>query len=153
MTIIGALSALSGGLRAVDGHVAGATRYSVCSAGNTHMCPGTWRSSSTTVPVRNPRAPVRHPLHSHLLAGPESSAAIVEPANPSLFARARETQSARGDVHGDATIAALMEDLKISARLLVGATVRGDRVIADPDAAQDAERKEHVNRRQRWTPQ
>src|SRR5215813_9957204 len=29
-----------------------------------------------------------HPLHLHLLAGPDYSATIVEPTNPSLFARA-----------------------------------------------------------------
>ncbi|MEO7270671.1 MAG: nickel-dependent hydrogenase large subunit [Vicinamibacterales bacterium] len=52
-----------------------------------------------------------NPLHLHLLAGPDYSAAIVEPTNPGLFARAKKTQAPRAEVHGFGTIAALMEDL------------------------------------------
>ena len=52
-----------------------------------------------------------HPLHLHLLAGPDYSAAIVEPTNPSLFARAKKTEARHAAVHGYPTMAALMEDL------------------------------------------
>ncbi|MEO5894351.1 MAG: nickel-dependent hydrogenase large subunit [Vicinamibacterales bacterium] len=52
-----------------------------------------------------------HPLHLHLLAGPDYSAAIVEPTNPSLYARAKKTEAPHRDVHGYANIGALMEDL------------------------------------------
>jgi hydrogenase large subunit len=52
-----------------------------------------------------------HPLHLHLLAGPDYSAALVEPTNPALFARAKATQTRYADVHGYKTIGALMEDL------------------------------------------
>lgn len=52
-----------------------------------------------------------NPLHLHLLAGPDYSAAIVEPTNPSLFARAKKTDAPGRDAHGYPTIAALMEDL------------------------------------------
>ncbi len=37
----------------------------------------------------------------------------------------------------------------IAAGLLVGATVRGGRIIADPEAAQDAERKQAIDSRRR----
>jgi hydrogenase large subunit len=63
-----------------------------------------------------------HPLHLHLLAGPDYSAAIVEPTNPRLFARARETAARHADVHGYRTIAELMTDLNpLSGRLYVEA--------------------------------
>ena len=63
-----------------------------------------------------------HPLHLHLLAGPDYSAAIVEPTNPALFARAKKTSAPHAEVHGYATIAALMEDLNpLSGRLYVEA--------------------------------
>ncbi|HXG54876.1 MAG TPA: nickel-dependent hydrogenase large subunit [Vicinamibacterales bacterium] len=52
-----------------------------------------------------------HPLHLHLLAGPDYSAAIVEPTNPALYARAKKTEAPHADVHGYKTMAALMEDL------------------------------------------
>ncbi|MDQ3150073.1 MAG: nickel-dependent hydrogenase large subunit, partial [Chloroflexota bacterium] len=52
-----------------------------------------------------------HPLHLHLLAGPDYSAAIVEPTNPALFARAKKTAARHTEAHGYPTIAALMEDL------------------------------------------
>jgi hydrogenase large subunit len=63
-----------------------------------------------------------NPLHLHLLAGPEYSAAIVEPTNPALFARAKVASAPGKDVHGYATIAALMEDLNpLSGHLYVEA--------------------------------
>src|SRR5262245_827752 len=63
-----------------------------------------------------------HPLHLHLLAGPDYSAAIVEPTNPSLFERAQQAETRYADVHGYRTIAALMEDLNpLSGKLYVEA--------------------------------
>ena len=52
-----------------------------------------------------------HPLHLHLLAGPDYSAAMVGPTNPSLLARARSTEAPHAEVHGFRTIGELMEDL------------------------------------------
>jgi hydrogenase large subunit len=52
-----------------------------------------------------------HPLHLHLLAGPDYSAAMIEPTNPSLLDRARRTEARHAAVHGYSTIGALMEDL------------------------------------------
>jgi len=63
-----------------------------------------------------------HPLHLHLLAGPDYSAAIVEPTNPGLFARAKKTSAPHVEVHGYATMAAIMEDLNpLSGKLYVEA--------------------------------
>lgn len=52
-----------------------------------------------------------HPLHLHLLAGPDYSAAIVGPINPALLARAERTEAPGGAVHGYRTMGALMRDL------------------------------------------
>ena len=52
-----------------------------------------------------------HPLHLHLLAGPDYSALIVGATNPSLLARAKKTPSLKGSIHGYSTIGELMEDL------------------------------------------
>ena len=52
-----------------------------------------------------------HPLHLHLLAGPDYSAAIVEGTNPGLLDRARTTPARHTDVHGYRTIFDLMTDL------------------------------------------
>jgi hydrogenase large subunit len=52
-----------------------------------------------------------HPLHLHLLAGPDYSAAILEGTNPSLLARARTTEARHTDLHGYRTVADLMTDL------------------------------------------
>ena len=52
-----------------------------------------------------------HPLHLHLLAGPDYSAALVEPTNPSLFARAQTAEAPHAEAHGYRTIAELMTDL------------------------------------------
>ena len=52
-----------------------------------------------------------HPLHLHLLAGPDYSAAMVGPTNPSLLARARSTEAPHAEIHGFRTIGELMEDL------------------------------------------
>src|SRR5919108_781084 len=50
-----------------------------------------------------------HPLHLHLLAGPDYSAAIVEPTNPSLYERAKAAEAEHAAVHGYATIADIMQ--------------------------------------------
>ena len=52
-----------------------------------------------------------HPLHLHLLAGPDYSAAIVEGTNPGLLDRARTAQAKHTDVHGYRTLFELMTDL------------------------------------------
>lgn len=52
-----------------------------------------------------------HPLHLHLLAGPDYSTAMVEQSNPSLVARARTRECRYQDVHGYATVGELMDDL------------------------------------------
>ncbi len=52
-----------------------------------------------------------NPLHLHLLAGPDYSQAIVEPTNPSLYARAQKTEAPHAEVHGYRTMADLMTDL------------------------------------------
>ena len=52
-----------------------------------------------------------HPLHLHLLAGPDYSQVIVEPTNPSLYARAKTTEARHTAIHGYRTIADLMTDL------------------------------------------
>ena len=63
-----------------------------------------------------------HPLHLHLLAGPDYSAALVEPTNPMLFGRAKKTEARHVGIHGYATIGALMEDLNpLSGKLYVEA--------------------------------
>ena len=52
-----------------------------------------------------------HPLHLHLLAGPDYSAAIVSQTNPSLFDRAKRTKCRYTPGHAYATVADLMTDL------------------------------------------
>ena len=52
-----------------------------------------------------------HPLHLHLLAGPDYSAAMIAPTNPSLLDRAHATEAPHAAVHGYRMIGALMEDL------------------------------------------
>ena len=52
-----------------------------------------------------------HPLHLHLLAGPDYSALTVGATNPSLLERAKRTASSYGAVHGYKTVGDLMEDL------------------------------------------
>ncbi|MGI9180408.1 MAG: nickel-dependent hydrogenase large subunit [Longimicrobiaceae bacterium] len=52
-----------------------------------------------------------NPLHLHLLAGPDYSQAIVEPTNPSLYARAQQSEAPHAEVHGYRTIADLMTDM------------------------------------------
>jgi hydrogenase large subunit len=52
-----------------------------------------------------------HPLHLHLLAGPDYSAAIVGPTNPSLLARAGRSEAPNGGVHGYRTMGDLMADM------------------------------------------
>lgn len=52
-----------------------------------------------------------HPLHLHLLAGPDYSQVIVEPTNPSLYEKAKITECRHTAIHGFRTIADLMIDL------------------------------------------
>ena len=52
-----------------------------------------------------------HPLHLHLLAGPDYSAQIVGQTNPSLLARAQRTEAPNAAVHGYRTIGDLMTDM------------------------------------------
>jgi hydrogenase large subunit len=52
-----------------------------------------------------------HPLHLHLLAGPDYSAAIVQDTNPGLLERAKATETRHGRLHGYATMGDLMTDL------------------------------------------
>jgi hydrogenase large subunit len=63
-----------------------------------------------------------HPLHLHLLAGPDYSAAMVGPTNPSLLERAKTTAAPNQARHGYATMFELMEDLNpLSGRLYLEA--------------------------------
>ena len=53
-----------------------------------------------------------HPLHLHLLAGPDYSAAMVGPDESPLLARARgPARLTHAEVHGFRTMGELMEDL------------------------------------------
>jgi hydrogenase large subunit len=52
-----------------------------------------------------------HPLHLHLLAGPDYSAAMVGPTNPSVLDRARTFDAPGGAIHGYRTMFDLMTDL------------------------------------------
>ncbi len=52
-----------------------------------------------------------HPLHLHLLAGPDYSAAIVEGTNPEMLDKARSTPAPNAEVHGYRTMYDLMVDL------------------------------------------
>lgn len=52
-----------------------------------------------------------HPLHLFLLAGPDYSQVIVQGTNPELVERAKHTPAPGANIHGYATIAALMEDM------------------------------------------
>ncbi|MDQ6690497.1 MAG: nickel-dependent hydrogenase large subunit [Gemmatimonadota bacterium] len=52
-----------------------------------------------------------HPLHLHLLAGPDYSQVIVEPTNPSLYEKAKKTECRYTAIHGFRTVADLMTDL------------------------------------------
>ena len=52
-----------------------------------------------------------HPLHLFLLAGPDYSEAIVKQTNPEIWERATKTFAPGANVHGYATIGAIMTDL------------------------------------------
>src|SRR5688572_14684270 len=52
-----------------------------------------------------------HPLHLHLLAGPDYSAAVVGATNPGLLARAYGTDAPHAGVHGYKTVGAMLEDM------------------------------------------
>src|SRR4029453_3705035 len=63
-----------------------------------------------------------HPLHLHLLAGPDYSASMVRPTNPSLVERARKTPAPNTERHGYATLGDMMDDLNpLSGRLFLEA--------------------------------
>lgn len=49
-----------------------------------------------------------NPLHLFLLAGPDYSQAMVEPTNPTLWARAERTEASRTELHGFRTMGELM---------------------------------------------
>ena len=88
--------------------------HSTCSALATEMAIGC-RPPKLGVAIRNLALALEflydHPLHLHLLAGPDYSAAMIEPSNPGLLARAHKTESRYAVVHGYATLGDLMEDL------------------------------------------
>ncbi len=52
-----------------------------------------------------------NPLHLYILAGPDYSEAVVERTNPSLWERAKNTETRYGDIHGYRTIAEIMTAL------------------------------------------
>ncbi|CAN5669468.1 nickel-dependent hydrogenase large subunit [soil metagenome] len=52
-----------------------------------------------------------NPLHLFLLAGPDYSQALVEPTNPTLWARAQGSEAKRTELHGFATMGELMTAL------------------------------------------
>src|SRR5215468_4656154 len=52
-----------------------------------------------------------HPLHLHLLAGPDYSSAMVGPTNPSVLERARRSEAPHDEIHGFRTMGELMDDL------------------------------------------
>lgn len=52
-----------------------------------------------------------HPLHLHLLAGPDYSALVVDATNPSLLKRAMQTEARYAQVHGYRTIGDMMVDM------------------------------------------
>src|SRR5215469_6078425 len=52
-----------------------------------------------------------HPLHLHLLAGPDYSSAMVGPTNPSVLERARRSEAPHAEIHGFRTMGELMDDL------------------------------------------
>lgn len=52
-----------------------------------------------------------NPPHLFLLAGPDYSQSLVEPTNPTLWARAKTTPAPRAEIHGFPTIGELMRAL------------------------------------------
>ncbi|MEO5510893.1 MAG: nickel-dependent hydrogenase large subunit, partial [Longimicrobiales bacterium] len=88
--------------------------HSACSAMATEMAIGC-EPPPLGVLIRNIALALEflydHPLHLHLLAGPDYSAMIVAQTNPGLLDRARHTDASHGDVHGYRTMFDLMEDL------------------------------------------
>jgi hydrogenase large subunit len=51
---------------------------------------------------------IDNPVHLYLLAGPDFSQVVVERTNPSLWERAKKTETRHADVHGFRTMADLM---------------------------------------------
>ena len=88
--------------------------HSTCSALAIEMAIGC-RPPKLGIAIRNLALALEflydHPLHLHLLAGPDYSSAMIEPTNPALLARARKTESKYPDVHGYRTVGDLMDDL------------------------------------------
>ncbi|MCA1585698.1 MAG: nickel-dependent hydrogenase large subunit [Acidobacteria bacterium] len=88
--------------------------HSTCSALATEMAIGC-RPPKLGIAIRNLALALEflydNPLHLHLLAGPDYSAAIIGPTNPSLLARARKTEAQYVDVHGYPMVGDLMDDL------------------------------------------
>ena len=88
--------------------------HSVCSAMATEMAIGCC-PPKLGILIRNLALALEflydHPLHLHLLAGPDYSAAVVGATNPSLLARARETEAPHAAVHGYKTVGAMLEDM------------------------------------------
>jgi hydrogenase large subunit len=63
-----------------------------------------------------------NPMHLFVLAGPDYAASTVRRTNPELWARAEHARARHRDVHGHATLAALMTELdRPSGRLFVEA--------------------------------
>jgi hydrogenase large subunit len=52
-----------------------------------------------------------NPLHLYILAGPDYSETVVERTNPSLWERAKRTETRHGDIHEYRTIADIMRAL------------------------------------------
>ncbi|MDP9068455.1 MAG: nickel-dependent hydrogenase large subunit [Actinomycetota bacterium] len=51
---------------------------------------------------------IDNPVHLYLLAGPDYSQIVIERTNPSLWERAKKTETRHGHIHGFATMAELM---------------------------------------------
>ena len=99
--------------------------HSTCSALAIEMAIGC-RPPKLGIAIRNIALALEflydHPLHLHLLAGPDYSSAMIEPTNPALLARARKTEAKYPDVHGYRTVGDLMDDLNpLSGRLYLEA--------------------------------
>ena len=88
--------------------------HATCSALATEMAIGC-RPPKLGIAIRNLALALEflydHPLHLHLLAGPDYSAAMIGPTNPALLARARQTESKYVGVHGYRFVGDLMDDL------------------------------------------
>ena len=88
--------------------------HSVCSAMATEMAIGCC-PPKLGILIRNLALALEflydHPLHLHLLAGPDYSAAVVGSTNPGLLARAYDSEAPHAGVHGYKTVGAMLEDM------------------------------------------